>query len=269
VRRVARIIGLIAWISSMAAGCASDSAHTPETYVVQPRDTLYSIAWRHDLDYRDVARWNHIGADYRIAVGQVLILKAGNHRATQGTASVPSPNGVRAGSAGPGNNAAPHAASSATAPRGGAVPGGAAPGGAQIGGGAVGGASGGAVDTLAPCGWTWPAAHASAPRPVPGGGILLLGVLGQPIRAACAGRVVYAGSGIRGYGNLIIIKHSETLLTAYAHTIGLDVREGQEVATGEEIAHMGTGAHNIAALYFEIRVNGRPVDPLPFLHGGN
>jgi lipoprotein NlpD len=226
VRRVARIIGLIAWISSMAAGCASESAHTPETYVVQPRDTLYSIAWRHDLDYRDLARWNHIGADYRIAVGQVLVLKAGNHRAPQGTARVPfvSPNNVRAGSA---------------------------------------------ADALAPCGWTWPAGHTSAPRPVPGGGILLLGALGQPIRAACAGRVVYAGSGIRGYGNLIIIKHSETLLTAYAHTIRLEVREGQEVATGEEIAHMGTGAHNIAALYFEIRVNGKPVDPLPFLHGGN
>lgn len=229
----------------MAAGCASESAHTPETYVVQPRDTLYSIAWRHDLDYRDLARWNHIGADYRIAVGQVLILKAGNHRAPRGAARVPSvsPNSDRAGSAGSDHNAAPNAASSATAPRGGAAPG--------------------------ACGWTWPAAHASAPRPVPGGGILLLGTLGQPIRAACAGRVVYAGSGIRGYGNLIIIKHSETLLTAYAHTIGLDVREGQEVATGEEIAHMGSGAHNIAALYFEIRVNGKPVDPLPFLHGGN
>ncbi len=246
----------------MAAGCASESAHTPETYVVQPRDTLYSIAWRHDLDYRDLARWNHIGADYRIAVGQVLILKAGSHRAPQGAARVPSvsPNSVRAGSAGSGRIAAPNAASSATAPRGGAAPGGAPSGG---------GPSGGAADTPATCGWTWPAAHASAPRPVPGGGILLLGMLGQPIRAACAGRVVYAGSGIRGYGNLIIIKHSETLLTAYAHTIGLDVREGQEVGTGEQIAHMGTGAHNIAALYFEIRVNGKPVDPLSFLHGGN
>jgi len=244
----------------MAGGCASESAHTAETYVVQPRDTLYSIAWRHDLDYRDLARWNHIGANYRIAVGQVLILK-GNHGVPEGAARVPSgsPNSVRAGSGGSGNNAAPNAASSATAPGGGVAPG------APIGGGA----SRGGADTLAPCGWTWPAAHASAPRPVPGGGILLLGMVGQPIRAACAGRVVYAGSGIRGYGNLIIIKHSETLLTAYAHTIGLDVREGQEVAAGEEIAHMGTGAHNIAALYFEIRVNGKPVDPLPILHGGN
>jgi lipoprotein NlpD len=241
----------------MAAGCASERAHTPETYVVQPRDTLYSIAWRHDLDYRDLARWNHIGADYRIAVGEVLSLKPGNYRAPQAAARVSSApsNSARAGSAGSGDNVAPKAASSAAVPPSSAATGGAA--------------TGGAADTLQPCGWMWPAAHASAPRPVPGGGILLLGTLGQPIRAACAGRVVYAGSGIRGYGNLIIIKHGDTLLTAYAHTVQLDVHEGQEVAAGEEIAHMGTGAHNIAALYFEIRVNGKPVDPLPLLRGGN
>ncbi|HTB27709.1 MAG TPA: peptidoglycan DD-metalloendopeptidase family protein, partial [Steroidobacteraceae bacterium] len=113
--------------------------------------------------------------------------------------------------------------------------------------------------------WMWPTAHASAPRPVPGGGILLLGALGQPIRAACGGRIVYAGSGIRGYGNLIIIKHGDTVLSAYAHTIELTVREGQEVQAGEQIASMGTGAHDIAALYFEIRLNGKPVDPLPLL----
>jgi len=113
--------------------------------------------------------------------------------------------------------------------------------------------------------WMWPTAHPSAPRPVPGGGILLLGALGQPIRAACGGRIVYAGSGIRGYGNLIIIKHGDTVLSAYAHTIELTVREGQEVQAGEQIASMGTGAHDIAALYFEIRLNGKPVDPLPLL----
>jgi lipoprotein NlpD len=93
----------------------------------------------------------------------------------------------------------------------------------------------------------------------------MLGTFGQPIRAACAGRVVYAGSGIRGYGNLIIIKHGEKVLSAYAHTVEIAVREGQEVATGEQIARMGTGAHDIAALYFEIRLNGKPVDPRPFL----
>lgn len=234
-RRVVRLIGLIAWISSTVAGCAIERANTPETYIVQPRDTLYSIAWRHDLDYRDLAHWNHIGADYRIAVGQVLTLAPGSDH--------PHPAAARAASRPAGGAATPHS----SAPADTAAPADAAPG--------------------QPCGWMWPTAPASAPRPVPGGGILFLGTVGQPIRAACAGRVVYVGNGIRGYGNLIIIKHGETLLTAYAHTIQLAVHEGQDVATGEEIAHMGTGAHQIAALYFEIRVDGKPVDPLPLLRG--
>ncbi len=242
----------------MAAGCASERALPPKTYIVQPRDTLYSIAWRHDLDYRELARWNHIGADYRITVGQVLSLTPGDHPAARAAMRAPS------GSTASGERAAGKGASGAAAPSGGAASGAAS--GAAVAGG---GGSGVGTDARQPCGWMWPATHASPPRPVPGGGILLLGTFGQPIRAACAGRVVYAGSGIRGYGNLIIIKHGETLLTAYAHTVQLDVHEGQEVATGEEIAHMGTGAHNIAALYFEIRVNGKPVDPLAFLRDAN
>ena len=100
-----------------------------------------------------------------------------------------------------------------------------------------------------------------------GGGILLLGELGQPVRAAYAGRVAYVGNGIRGYGNLIIIKHGESLLTAYAHTRELGVRDGQEVAAGQVIAQMGLGPHQIAALYFEVRLNGKPVDPMPYLAG--
>jgi lipoprotein NlpD len=226
----------------MAAGCASGSLYTPETYVVKPRDTLYSIAWRHDLDYRELARWNHIGSDYRIAVGQVLVLKPGNYRAPPVAAradAVPSANVpstreyFRTGAASLGQ---PCNAASSGMPE----------------------------PPQAPH-WMWPTAHASAPRPVPGGGILLLGALGQPIRAACGGRVVYAGNGIRGYGNLIIIKHGDTVLSAYAHTVELTVREGQEVQAGEQIARMGTGVHDIAALYFEIRLNGKPVDPLSFL----
>jgi len=247
VRRLVRIIGLIAWVSAGVAGCASERAYTPETYIVQPRDTLYSIAWRHDLDYRDLARWNHIGADYRIAVGQILSLKPGHHRPRQGSAHAASPPA-----------ASPPAAGAAVAPP------------AAAAAGADGADRAAGSDTAAPgqpCRWRWPTARGTAPRPVPGGGLLLLGAVGQPIHAACAGRVVYAGSGIRGYGNLIIIKHGETFLTAYAHTIELDVHEGQEVATGEEIAHMGTGPKGIPALYFEIRVNGKPVDPLPVLQG--
>ena len=229
----------------MAAGCASGSLYTPETYVVKPRDTLYSIAWRHDLDYRELARWNHIGSDYRIAVGQVLVLKPGNYRAP--------PVAARADAA-PSANVPSTRESFRT-------------GAASLGQPCNAASSGMPEPPQAPH-WMWPTAHASAPRPVPGGGILLLGALGQPIRAACSGRVVYAGNGIRGYGNLIIIKHGDTVLSAYAHAVELTVREGQEVAAGEQIARMGTGVHDIAALYFEIRLNGKPVDPLSFLPSG-
>jgi lipoprotein NlpD len=231
----------------MAAGCVSGPSYSPETYVVKLHDTLYSIAWRHDLDYRELARWNHIGGDYRIAVGQVLTLRPGNERAPQAAGRAETIPRRAAPSAGP-----PSTTESTQS------------GAARLGQPCNPVPPGMPESSDAPH-WTWPTAHASAPRPVPGGGILVLGTLGQPIRAACGGRVVYAGGGIRGYGNLIIIKHGDTVLSAYAHTTGLAVHEGQEVAAGEEIAHMGTGAHDIAALYFEIRLNGKPVDPLPFL----
>jgi len=105
----------------------------------------------------------------------------------------------------------------------------------------------------------------SAPQPVPGGGILLSGRLGQDIRAAASGRVVYSGSGIRAYGNLIIIKHGENLLSEYAHTRESLVHDGQEVMLGQVIARMGEGAPQKPVLYFEIRRSGKPVDPLGLL----
>ena len=195
---------------ALLAGCADSARHGAETYVVRPDDTLYSIAWRNDLDYRELARLNHIGADYRIEVGQTLLL-----RSARG-ASAPAP-----------PKPAPH-------PK-----------------------------------WLWPTDHASPPRSVPGGGILLLGTLGQDVRAASDGRVVYTGSGLRGYGNLIIIKHSESLLSAYAHNRDVLVHEGQEVSAGQTIARMGEGPNQIAALYFDIRENGKPTDPLRYLKGPN
>jgi lipoprotein NlpD len=118
--------------------------------------------------------------------------------------------------------------------------------------------------------WVWPTDRLAAPRAVVGGGILLPGRPGQDVRAAGPGRVVYTGNGLRGYGNLIIIKHperrpGESLLSSYAHNRELLVHEGQEVAAGEVIAHMGMGPHQVSALYFEIRVNGKPADPLRYL----
>jgi lipoprotein NlpD len=77
--------------------------------------------------------------------------------------------------------------------------------------------------------------------------------------------VVYTGSGLRGYGNLVIIKHAESLLSAYAHNREMLVRDGQEVAAGQVIAHMGVGAQQLPVLYFEIRQNGKPIDPLPYI----
>jgi lipoprotein NlpD len=184
--------------------------------VVKSQDTLYSIAWRHGLDYQDVARWNHLGTDYRIIVGQTLTL----HGATaMRPAQVPRP----------------RSNPSVAAP----VP-----------------------SSLT---WAWPTDRAGISQNVPGGGLLLSGRLGQEVRAACAGRVVYVGNGIRGYGNLIIVKHAENLLSAYAHNRDVLVHESDEVALGQVIGHMGEGAPGKPVLYFEIRRNGKPVEVAPFL----
>lgn len=202
----------------LAAGCANTPREERETYIVRPQDTLYSIAWRYGLDFHDLARWNNIGPDFRIAAGQALTLK-------------------------------PSRGAGATQPR----------------------STAHAAVPLPPAvtahGWGWPTDRLGEPRPVPGGGVLLPGLLGQEVRAASAGRVVYTGSGIRGYGNLIIIKHGENLLSAYAHNRELLVREGQDVSLGQVIAHMGEGAPQKPVLYFEIRRNGKPIDPLRFLSG--
>ena len=206
--RASRSICSLGLCCLLLGACVDTALDGTESYVVRPHDTLYSVAWRHNLDFRDLARWNNIGADFHISVGQVLLLG-------------PPP----ASTLSPQVNAAPatHA-------------------------------------------WVWPTDRIGEPRAVPGGGILLSGHLGQDVRAANAGRVVYTGNGLRGYGNLIIIKHADSLLSAYAHNREMLVRDGQEVAAGQVIAHMGEGAAHAPALYFEIRQNGKPIDPLPFIY---
>ena len=227
--------------------------------MVRPQDTLYGIAWRHNLDYRELAKWNNIGGDYKLTVGQVLVLQPGGGRQGPPRAAASPAPVVRAPMAG---------APLVGAPVGGAPVVGAPVVGAPVksaGSAAHGGSSGAAAAAGGGGNWVWPTDRVSAPRPVPGGGILVLGQLGQDVRAAAPGRVVYTGSGLRGYGNLIIIKHGDSLLSSYAHNREMLVHEGQDVAAGQVIAHMGTGPHQISALYFEIRVNGKPVDPLRYL----
>jgi lipoprotein NlpD len=219
-RRV-RVVGLCCLL---LGGCADIPPGGPELYVVRAEDTLYSIAWRHDLDYRDLARWNSLGADFRIAVGQTLVLgPAGASSRPTGTPRPVTPRPVV-----PAPRRAPAA-------------------------------------VIAAANFSWPTESLGAPRATPGGGILVPGRLGQEVRTAGAGRVVYTGSGLRGYGNLIIIKHADSLLSAYAYNRDMLVHDGQDVAIGQVIGHMGEDAHRSAVLYFEIRQNGRPVDPLPFL----
>jgi len=96
-------------------------------------------------------------------------------------------------------------------------------------------------------------------------GIDIAGKLGQQILAAGAGKVMYAGSGIRGYGNLVIIKHTNNLLSAYAHNKTILVKEGQTISKGQKIAEMGNSDADAVKLHFEIRRQGKPVDPAKFL----
>ena len=223
----ALLVGIL--MALALAGCASSPPEPQDSYIVQEHDTLYSIAWRHGLDYRDLARWNGLGADYRIAIGQRLALHP---------TGVPEGRAVAAGGA-----VAPRPAATEALPPAPASP---------------------VAERLA---WVWPTAHRTPPVAARSGGLLFAGEAGQPVRAAAAGRVVYTGSGIRGYGQLIIIKHSATQLSSYAYNDQVLVHEGQELIAGQPIATMGLGPRQAPALYFEIRVNGRPVNPMGFLSG--
>jgi lipoprotein NlpD len=192
-------------------------------YTVRAGDTVYSIAWRHGLDYRDLARWNQLPADYRIYPGQPLRLTP--------------PSGSR-DSPGPGP-----ATSSVGKPP--APPG---------------------ADNVAS--WSWPTeGTTTAVQHTATGsqGLTIAGHEGQVIRAAAPGKVVYLGSGLRGFGQLLIIKHTNVFLSAYGHNRAVSVNEGDEVAAGQPIAEMGLGPSRKPMLYFEIRYNGKPVDPRLYL----
>jgi lipoprotein NlpD len=211
----------------LMGACASTPAG-PSTYTVKRGDTLYSIAWRHRLDYHDLARWNGVGRDYLIYPGQVLRLKPSG----AGTS--------RSGSAAK-STSTTTAATPRTSPHPGLGP---------------------------PIKWQWPIEEGRATltmRPNGGQGLTIEGRAGQEIRAASDGRVVYTGSGLLGYGQLVIVKHSETYLSAYGHTQAVLVREGDAVTGGQRIATMGNGPQGTPMLYFEIRINGSPGNPLLLL----
>ncbi|MFQ5634363.1 MAG: peptidoglycan DD-metalloendopeptidase family protein [Gammaproteobacteria bacterium] len=207
-------------------GCSSALRWRGDYHVVQPGDTIYSIAFRYDIDQRDLMAWNGIGNGALIRPGQRLRLAPGERAAVPGSRS-----GVRAPGTPSGVRSAPRPVKSVR--------------------------------------WQWPtdgaviAGYRASTKTR--SGIHIGGRRGQPVRAASDGRVVYAGSGLAGYGHLLIIKHSEDYLSAYGHNDKLLAREGDEVSAGDKIANMGTGPGRRPLLHFEIRRHGEPVNPLAHL----
>ena len=296
----------IAILAGMLAACASthnqapvvdrpiisSPAYTPVAdahgyYTVRKGDTLYRIALDFGQSYQELVQWNHLADPNDIKVGQVLRVTppagaGGQYAAAQNgaqTSAVAAPSSVvetRTLPAPP-SPVVPNK----TSPRGEKRPysdatlaemekpdnGSASP--SPAGGASAPSPAAEAVGGEQAVSWTWPAqgkvvARFSESRK----GIDIAGKSGDPVLAAAAGKVMYAGNGIRGYGNLVIVKHNSSLLSAYAHNKTILVKEGQSVTRGQKIAEMGDSDADSVMLHFEIRQQGKPVDPMKFLPAG-
>lgn len=248
-------------------GCAGNGALAPvgrevrepaRDYVVQKGDTLYYIAWRFAKDYTDLARYNSLTPPYTIYAGQSLRLTAPPAPAAAVAPVVSKPPSPVA--AGPTTAAQPSPAAGAQqapvqAPR----PAKPAP--------AEKPARAGIDDNAPVARWTWPARGPVLGAFGSGGGngIQIGGQRGQPVVAAAPGTVVYSGSGLIGYGKLIIVKHNKNFLSAYAHNDSILANEGDRVDLGQQIAQMGSTGADRVKLHFEIRRDGKPVDPKRYL----
>jgi len=203
-----------------------------DAYRVAAGDTVYSIAFRNQVDFRDLAVWNDIGPDYLIKPGQVLRLTPPPVRATS-TAS---------------SSIQTHPTERAPAPAVALPP------------------QRNDPAPLAPHRWMWPT-QGEIVRSFGGAakGVDIAGQLGQAVKAAAPGKVVYSGSALKGYGELIIIKHDDLHLSAYGYNRRRLVSEGTQVAAGQPIAELGLGPEQKPVLHFEVRRRGKPVDPMEFL----
>lgn len=215
---------------------------TQGQYVVRPGDTLYSIAFRFGWDWKELAKRNGIQAPYTIRPRQVIsfskpatVVQQPRPVAkpqTKPKTTSPVKTKPQVAVAKPQPKQAPAAASSVK-------------------------------------GWRWPSTGAVVSKfsssTSLNKGIDIAGKLGQPVIATAKGTVVYAGSGLRGYGEMIIIKHDDVYISAYGHNRRLLVNEGQQVNAGQQIAEMGSTGTDQVKLHFEIRRQGKPVDPLQYL----
>lgn len=271
-RSVLKLVVIALAMGTLLAGCSSTGssgarvvdrnnaapkrpAVTSGQYVVKPGDTLFSIAFRYGWDYKELAARNNIPPPYTIRPGQPIRFSSGAGGSTTVVTSSPSSSSKTTVIRRPVGTPPPPASNGKSATS----------------------ASSSSSQTVAQVpaaeravgGWTWPANGVLIGKFASNGslnkGIDIAGDLGQPVFAAADGAVVYAGSGLRGYGELIIIKHSDTYVSAYGHNRRLLVREGQQVKAGQTIAEMGSTGTDRVKLHFEIRRQGKPVDPLQFL----
>ncbi|CAH2774966.1 MAG: Murein hydrolase activator NlpD [uncultured Caballeronia sp.] len=235
---------------SVAGSAAIAPSVQPETgpgfYRVKPGDTLYGIARAQKQRPSDLIKWNNLPESKQVNIDQLLrVAPPGStppastddwsKQASSAAGSKSAPPIIGAPPATANNNPAPDTSTPAISSKG---------------------------------VWlAWPAQGDVITKFGEGGskGIDIGGKLGEPVKAAAAGRVVYAGSGLRAYGQMIIVKHSNDFLTAYAHNSKLLVKEGDAVRQGAPIAEMGTGPNNKPLLHFELRKSGQAVDPVPSL----
>lgn len=240
-------LGLVACSSTPPRAPVRDQAaagRSPEarTREVRAGDTLYSIAWESGRDYRELAAWNRISPPYLIRPGQVLQLyppsdsgaRVKPKTKTTAKPEKPAPRDKTAV-----KKSVPQKPEPPTA-----------------------------RPTSKFGSWSWPVEGQIIERFTPSGsnrGIDIAGKKGQAVHAAAPGTVVYQGSGLRGYGELIIIKHDADFLSAYAHNDKILVKEGNVIRRGQKIAEMGSSGTDRAKLHFEIRYRGTPVDPLTYL----
>lgn len=262
-----------------------------DQYTVARGDTLYSIAFRAHVDYHQLARWNGIGAPYIIHPGQQLRLTRPRDLPAQSpqtpvfhtvtdTSVASSPSGAATSGAAAGAVAVATTTAGATEAAASAP---AAPVSTVV---AVAGnppvvatpqaeasaasVPSGATREVGGVTWRWPAGgkvisrfNSSDAMP----GIAIAGKRGDPVRAAADGVVVYSGNGLVGYGELVIIKHSDNYLSAYGHNSKRLVKEGEHVKAGQVIARVGSTGASRNELEFQVRYKGKPVDPLNYLPG--
>jgi len=255
--------------SSGARGSERIAAGAPEVHLVRRGDTLYSIAFRYNMDHRTLAAWNAIGPPYTIYPDQVLWLRPPQQQQRARTTSPQAPAAAAnrppvAGSSAPATGTAdarrdaPPAAPARQQSRPAVQP------------QPERKAATAAERVAANLRWVWPVAGGRLNRGFVAGntdrqGIDIAGMAGQPVVAAADGEVVYSGAGFVGYAGLIIIKHNDSLLSAYAHNRRRLVAEGDRVKAGQQIAELGQSPRGEDEVYVQIRRDGVPQDPMQYL----